>query len=74
LTRYGIVFARGIGTDKSERLPAQKLGGRYKSDSRVQGGFVAGMFPFLTGAGPLEYSLDRRLIQGRKFQLDTNKG
>jgi hypothetical protein len=51
---YGIAGARGTGTNKSERLPAQKLGGRYKSDSRVQGGFVAGMFPILTGTGPLE--------------------
>jgi hypothetical protein len=41
-----------------EQLPAQKLGGRYKSNSRVQGGFGTGMFPFLTGAGTLEYRLD----------------
>jgi len=28
---YGIAVARGIGTNKGERLPAQKPGGRYKS-------------------------------------------
>ncbi len=29
---YGIAVAREIGTNKGERLPAQKSGGRYKSD------------------------------------------
>ena len=58
--RRGIAGASGIGTNKSERLPAQKPGGRYKSNSRAQGGFIAGMFPFLTRAGPLEYMLDIR--------------
>jgi hypothetical protein len=32
LTRHGISEVRGIGPNKSEKLPAQEPGGRYKTD------------------------------------------
>jgi hypothetical protein len=32
LTRYGIAGARGIGTNNSEKLPAQEPGGLYNTD------------------------------------------
>jgi len=65
----------GSARNKSERLPAQKPGGRYKSNSRAQGGFIAGMFPFLTRAGPLELQVRYKISpKTGNSKLDYYKG